>query len=148
MAKMIEVDFSPDERTLRQFGWIALVGFGLLAGLAFTESLVFSFGLGAARIPMAGALLGLGILAAGLGLVHPKANRFLFVGLSILAFPIGFVLSHVILGVLFFAIIAPIGLLMRILGRDPMQRTLDPEAETYWFPAAPNPPRERYFKQF
>ena len=30
---MIEIDFRPDEKTLRQFGWIALGGFGLLATL-------------------------------------------------------------------------------------------------------------------
>ena len=28
MSKMIEIDYNPDEKTLRQFGWIALVGFG------------------------------------------------------------------------------------------------------------------------
>ena len=114
MAKMIEIDFNPDERTLRQFGFIALVGFGIVAALAWTESLVFAFGLGDARATVAGAFLGLGVLACLVGLAHPKANRPLFVGLAILAFPIGFVLSYLIMTSLFYAIIMPIGVVMRL----------------------------------
>jgi len=148
MAKMIEIDFDPDERTLRQFGWIALGGFSVLAALAWSEKLVFAFGLGEARVAVAGALLAVGVLAAAIGLIHPRANRFLFVGLAVLAFPIGFVLSYVIMTTLFFAIIGPIGVIMRLVGHDPMNRELDPSAETYWTPADPMPPRERYFKQF
>jgi hypothetical protein len=148
MAKMIEIDFHPDERTLRQFGWIALGGFGLLALLAWQEWLMFSSGLGEARPAVAGALLALGVLAALLGLLFPSANRPLFVGLALLAFPIGFVLSYVILSALFFVVIAPIGVLMRLLGHDPMHRRLEPGLESYWTQAAPPPPRSRYFKQF
>jgi len=148
MAKMIEIDFHPDEKTLRQFGWIALLGFGGLAALAWFEKLVFAGGLGDARTPLAAGLLGLGLLAWLFGQVRPKANRPLFVGLALLAFPIGFVLSYVILTTLFFVIIAPIGVAMRLLGHDPMNRKLEPEATTYWTPSGPAPPRDRYFKQF
>jgi len=148
MAQMVQIDLDPDERTLRQFGWIALGGFGLLALLAWNEWLIFSFGLGDARPTVAAVLAGLGILTAVLGLAFPKANKPLFVGLAILAFPIGFVLSYVILGTLFFVVIAPTGMAMRLFGRDPMKRRLEPEAETYWTPADPMPPRGRYFRQF
>ena len=37
MSKLVEIDFNPDARTLRQFGVIALVGFGALAALAYYE---------------------------------------------------------------------------------------------------------------
>jgi len=40
MSKMIEIDFRPDDRTLRQFGWIALVGFGFVAAIAWHEVVV------------------------------------------------------------------------------------------------------------
>jgi hypothetical protein len=148
VAKMIEIDFHPDDRTLRQFGWIALAGFGLMAVLAWFEKLVFASGLGEARVPVATALLAVGVLAALIGLVRPQGNRFLFVGLALLAFPIGFVLSYVILTTLFFVVIAPIGIFMRLAGHDPMHRSADPTADSYWRPADPMPPRARYFKQF
>ena len=45
-------------------------------------------------------------------------------GLAVITFPIGFVLSYVILGLLFYAIIAPIGLLLRLFGKDPLDRNI------------------------
>jgi len=148
MAQMIEIDFQPDRSTLRQFGWIALGGFSLLAGLAWMEWAVFAFGLGEARAPVALGLLAVGGVAAFFSLVAPKANLPLFVGLSILAFPIGFVLSYLILGFLFYGVITPIGLAMRLFGRDPLLRSFDSDQASYW--SEPRPPRgkESYFKQF
>ena len=148
MAKMVEIDWNPDPGTLRQFGWVALVGFSLIALLAHQEWLIFAFGLGDARMKVVTGLLAVGVLAALIGLVYPKANKPLFIGLTLLAFPIGFVLSYVIMITLFFVIIAPIGILMRLAGRDPMEREIDPNAESYWTPAKPAPPNSRYFRQF
>ena len=54
MSKMIEIDFDPDDKTLRQFGWIALGGFGFIAAIAWYEVLIFAFGLGAAKPWVAG----------------------------------------------------------------------------------------------
>lgn len=148
MAGMVQIDFDPPPRILRQFGWIALVGFGLVAALAWTESLIFAFGLGAARPWVAGAAAGLGLLAACFSLVAPRANRPLYVGLALLTFPIGFVLSHVILAALFFGLFVPVALFFRVTGRDPMRRAWDREAESYWLPAHPPRPKERYFRQY
>ena len=148
MAKMVEINFRPDERTLRQFGWIALGGFGLLALCAWNHWLVFRHLSDAAREPVAFALLGLGVLSAVLGLVYPKANALLFVGLSVVAFPIGFVLSYVIMATLFYVVIAPVGFLLRLIGKDPMDRRLLPDAKTYWLDARPARAKADYFKQF
>ena len=61
MSKLIEINLRPDERPLRQFGFIALAGFALLALLAWQDWLLFRFRLRAARVPRA---LGLAALAA------------------------------------------------------------------------------------
>ncbi len=148
MSKLVEINFRPDERILRQFGWIALGGFGLLALCAWNEWLVFRHGLGAAREPVAFALLGLGALSALFSLVFPKANAPLFVGLSVLAFPIGFVFSYLIMATLFYVVIAPVGLVMRVFGVDPMDRRLLPKAATYWVDARTPRAKADYFKQF
>jgi len=148
MANMIELNLNPDERTLRQFGFIALGGFGFVAALAWFEVLIFSFGLGAARVPVAAGLAGLGVLAALLSLVHPKGNLVIYRGITVLAYPIGFVLSYVLMGTLFYLIIAPIGLLLRSFGTDPMERRILPDAESYWVDAPPSRASASYFKQF
>jgi hypothetical protein len=148
MSKMIEIDWNPEEKTLRHFGFIALAGFGFVAAIAWFEVLVFSFGLGAARPWVAGIAGGLALLSALFSLVAPKANRPIFVGLALLTFPIGFVLSYVILGTLFFGLIAPVAIFFRITGRDPMNRKYEPDAPSYWTPARPARAADSYFKQY
>ena len=148
MAGLIKLDFNPDEDTLRTFGFIALGGFGLLAGAAYTETLIFAFGLGAARVPVAAVLLGLGVLATLLSLVAPRANRAIYVGLSVVAFPIGFVISHVILAVIFVFLISPVALFFRITRRNELRLGTDPGAPSYWSPVRPRRPSEGYFSQF
>lgn len=147
-SKLLDLNLNPDERTLRQFGFIALGGFGLLAACAFYETWMFSFGLGAARAPVAYGLAGLAAVAALFSLFHPKANKAIYVGIAVLAFPIGFVMSYVVLGVLFFGVFAPIGLLLRATGTDPMQRALSKGQPSYWSSARPARSKESYFRQF
>jgi hypothetical protein len=148
MAGLIELDFNPDEDTLRSFGYIALGGFGLLAAAAYSETLIFSFGLGAARLPVAAGLLGLGVLSALLSLVAPRANRAIYVGLSVVAFPIGFVLSHVLLALIFFILISPIALVFRIIHRNELRLGSDANAASYWSAVRPRRGSESYFSQF
>lgn len=148
MSKMIEIDWRPDDRTLRHFGLIALVGFGFLAALAWWELLIFSFGLGEARAPIAGTFATLGLLSALFSLVAPRANWPIYLGLTLLSYPIGFVLSYVIMGFLFFVMITPVGLFFRITGKDPLHRKLDLEAASYWVDPRPRRGKESYFRQF
>ena len=148
MSGFVEIDFHPEEDTLRRFGFIALGGFGLLAAAAYTETFLFSFGLGAARIPVAAGLLGLGVLATLLSLVAPRANRFIFVGLSLVAFPIGFVISHVLLAVLFFLVITPVALVFRLQRRNELRLGTDPGTVSYWSDSHPPRSSDSYFRQF
>jgi hypothetical protein len=147
-TKPIQLNLTPDDRTLKQFGFIALGAFGLLALLAFYERGVFAFGLGALRSPVALALAALGFVSAALSLIWPKGNKPLFLGLTVLTYPIGFVMSYVVLGILFFLVFAPIGALLRATGSDPMQRTLDGSTRSYWSTARPRRNKESYFRQF
>jgi len=81
-------------------------------------------------------------------LVAPKANRPIYLALVIVSYPIGFVLSYVIMGALFYGLITPVAIFFKLTGRDPMHRRFDPDATTYW--TEPRPPRgsESYFKQY
>ena len=69
-------------------------------------------------------------------------------GWMLAAVPIGWTISHLVLGIVFFAVVTPIGLLMRLLGRDPMDRRFDPNAKTYWAQRLPVGATDRYFRQF
>ena len=52
------------------------------------------------------------------------------------------IVSPIVLGIMFFGVFAPIGIVMRLAGRDAMRRRLDPRARTYWQerdPPGPDP---------
>lgn len=148
MSKMIEIDWRPDDRTLKQFGFIALFGFSFLAAIAWFEVLVFSFGLGEMRPIVAGGFAALAGVSTLFSLIAPRANLPIYIGLTILAYPIGFVLSHFIMGLLFFGMITPLGLIFRVIGKDPMNRRFEPAAETYWSDPRPRRAKESFFRQF
>ena len=64
------------------------------------------------------------------------------------AYPIGLVVSHVILAIAFYLVFTPVGLLMRWLGRDPMEREFDPSRASYWKKREERNEDARYFKQY
>jgi hypothetical protein len=74
--------------------------------------------------------------------------RPIYVAWMVLAFPIGWTISQIILALMFYGLFTPIGLIFRIIGRDPLHRARQPGLESYWSPkTTPADPR-RYFKQF
>jgi hypothetical protein len=48
------------------------------------------------------------------------------------------VVNPVVMGIVFVSTICPTGVLMRLLGRDPLKLKFDREAETYWQERAPS----------
>lgn len=45
---------------------------------------------------------------------------------------IGKVISCVVLGVFFYFVIVPVGLLMKVFSKDPLHKKFDKNADTYW----------------
>jgi hypothetical protein len=45
-------------------------------------------------------------------------------------------------------VFTPIGLFFRLIGRDPLHRRFQPEADTYWVGRRPATDVRRYFRQF
>ncbi len=59
------------------------------------------------------------------------------------------IVSPVVLAILFYVCIAPIGFLMRLSGTDPLRRHYDADAESYWIARdPPGPQRETFRNQF
>jgi hypothetical protein len=63
-------------------------------------------------------------------------------------YPIGWLISHALIAMVFYLVITPIGLVIQLCGRDPLQRKLDRSAKTYWTPHNTRVATKRYFQQF
>ena len=134
-----DIQFNPTTKTLRQFAGLWLVFFG---GLGLWEAL------GRGHTTLGAGLGGLGVAGGVLGLAQPGLLRPIYVAWMVLAFPIGWTVSLLILAVMYYGLFTPIALVFKLIGRDPLERTRRPGLETYWTPkATPTDPR-RYFKQF
>jgi multisubunit Na+/H+ antiporter MnhG subunit len=81
-------------------------------------------------------------------LTVPEALRPLYVGLTAISLPIGFVVSHLLMAIVFYGLLTPIALFFRMIGRDALQRRLEPSAKSYWQQRRIVDDRGRYFKQF
>ena len=57
-------------------------------------------------------------------------------------------MGHVLLLLVFYGVVTPIGLVLRLAGRDPMHRKLDRAAATYWVRRPQPQGVERYFRQY
>ena len=58
------------------------------------------------------------------------------------------VMTRVVLFVCFYLVITPFGLLMRLLGKDLLDRKFDPNLKSYWVPVDPNGPCSRFDKPY
>ena len=107
---------------LRKFGLSTGAIFAVLFGMAIP----WMWDLNYPRWPWA-ILLVLG----GLGLIVPKSLRLVHRFWMRLAIMISKVTTPLILGIVFFLVVMPFGLVMRIFGGDPLALRLNGDMETY-----------------
>lgn len=143
---MIEIDWKPERRKLRDFGL-------LLAALLLVWAIqtVWRQGLAAAatggwQTPLVFAAIAAASLVAAL--LKPDLLRGLYVGWMIVAFPISWVVSNTLLAVTYYVLFTAVACVFRVIGRDVLQRRFDPAASTYWHDRGQELPPARYFRQF
>lgn len=89
----------------------------------------------------------LAIVVPLIGVVWREGLRLLYVGLSCATYPIGFAVSSLVLVVLYYAVLTPIGLILRLCRYDPLHRRFDRDASSYWHPRSVRRDPASYFRQ-
>lgn len=136
---LVSINWNPDRKTLAEFSEFGMFFLGMVAApMAYFKDR-----------PTVAALFWVAAVAGRVvGVAKPEWLKPVFVGLMVATWPIGWVVSHVALGLLFYGVITPIGLIMRAMGRDPMARRFDRSATTYWESYNPDRGMGRYLRQF
>jgi hypothetical protein len=117
----------PSLRELREFGLLVGAVFAAL-GLWWIYRVKFQT-LSYVFVTIGALLIIAGALAPNLLRAVHRAWMGLAEGLS-------FVMTRVILAVVFFLVVAPIGIIRRVMGADPLRRR-SPKASSYWEPYSP-----------
>jgi len=75
--------------------------------------------------------IGGALIIAAWALAAPDSMRGLYRGWMRVAMLIGNTINFIILAIVFYLVIFPMGAIMRVMGKDPMQRTFDSDTKSY-----------------
>lgn len=136
---LVPINWKPDRKTLAEFSEFGLFFLGMVAApLAYFKG----------RAAVAAVFWVAAVAGRLLGLLRPEWLKPVYLGLTLATYPIGWLVSHLTMALLYYGVITPIALVFRVLGRDPLARKFDRAAATYWEPYNPDRGMARYLKQF
>ena len=130
---MIDLNLNPGTKNLRIFAALQFMLFAFLAWKVF---------------PIPGIALVVSGLAGLFGVAFPSGIRPVYVVWMLAVYPIGFVISHIVVATVFYLVVSPMALIMRAIGRDPLERAFEPAAMTYWKERTKRTQGSDYFRQF
>lgn len=136
---MIVINRNPGRRDLRIFAGLLAVFLAVLGSIMF-------FRVGEQKT--AQVIWAFAVVAISLGSFLPAAIRPVYLGIMFVTYPVGWLVSHLLMCVIFYLVLTPIGLAMRLFGRDPLDRRKAPRAGSYWTERRRADTIERYFRQF
>lgn len=132
------IKWRPDAAELRRFAISMLVGFSLLGLFAAWRAQEISTG------PI--VLWGIGLLLAMAAFV-PRLGRVAYLAVYLPTSIIGYFVSHVILALMFFFVITPLGITLRLMGKDLLQQRRQ-RHKTSWTPIKGVKNDNSYYRQF
>ena len=132
------VNWRPDARELRRFAVAMLIGFSVLGLLAAWRA----GGVATASI----VLWSIGVFLAGAAFV-PKLGRAAYLAVYLPTSIIGYVVSNVLLALMFFLVITPLGIILRLMGKDLLQQRPRKD-KAQWIPVKTAKSEDSYYRQF
>jgi len=127
------------DRRLRQFS-ILWVIFFLIVGVRYYWPAQPQYPVMAASC--------LAILIGVAGCFRPSIIRPIYVTWVIAVIPIAWTVSRLVLAALFYGLFIPIGLLLRLLGRDALSLKIQPERKSNWVPRSITKDARQYLQQY
>jgi len=133
------VNWRPDARELRRFAIAMLIGFTILGLLSAWRGK----GIGTPSI----VLWSLGVVLAVAAFI-PGLGRMAYLAVYLPTSIIGYVVSNVLLALMFLVVITPLGLILKLMGKDILQQQRRPKERTGWMPVKSTKTEDSYYRQF
>lgn len=136
---LTEINWNPTKRELRIFAFA--LGFFLCLVAAF----VFK---GAESTSVILTMLGVAVLLSATGYFFPHLMKPLYLTWMILFYPLRWLISYLLIVVVYYLVISPIGMALRFLGYDLIGRHFDQQNTSYWKTKQQGRKETDYFRQF
>jgi len=137
---LIEIKWRPKPEQLRSFGKITLIASAAVSILLYIFKDI--------EIKWSVAIVTLGISVFLTSLISIKLTRFIYLGLILITFPIGWTISFILMALFYFLLITPLGLFFRLMGKDLLSQKFNPNAKSYWVAHKQPENISRYLHQF
>jgi hypothetical protein len=141
-----DINWSPERTELRKFAWSLIIGFPCLALVFFLAKWIKTH-----EVPALDFFLKLGGIGAAIGIVClavPLIARPLYYIWYGIAGVMGLIMGNLIFCVMFYLLFTPIGLVMKLMGRDALNLKWQRTSASHWIDAPPAPSADHYFSQF
>ena len=139
-----DVNWNPGLAERKKFAVSLIIGFPLIAVLMSVVTRLTAHAWKPFFLWLGAVGLAVGVL---LWLV-PQIARPFYMAWYFLGCCIGIVVGNVLMGVFYYLVMTPMGIIMRLAGRDPLRRKFDRSAPTYWRDAEKVVDLKRYYRQF
>jgi len=110
-------------KEIRKFALVIAIALGVIGSFIYVKS---------GNFDVVGWLWGIGLLFLILGFIFPSVLRPIYMIWMLLAYFIGGVISRIILTVLFYVVLTPIGLVLRLFGKDFLDQKFEKNRKSYW----------------
>lgn len=129
--------FDKSKRELRKFGVTMGCAFAVFGGLFLWRAK-----------PVWPYLFGIAAFFLIFGLLLPRLLAPIEWAWMKMAHFLGQIMTRVILSLAFYLVITPLGLIMKLFGKDMLHRRFDSSVSTYWVPVDPEGPTSRPDKPY
>ena len=136
---LVSLNLKPKKKNLTDFGDIALAMLTVMGLFLLWREKVSTRGL---------------VIFCLVGLVLYTASRIsttlikpVYLTLIVVTFPIGWVMSHLVMAIFYYGVITPVALFFKFKKRDALCRGYDTQAKTYWLPYDKKRTTKDYFNQ-
>lgn len=134
----VKIDWNPNTRDLHKFGLTLLIMLPLMGALIYWKT---------HYLPALCGLATLGLIVGFCSWTLPSVARLMYKGWMGLAYVLALVVAPVFMSVIFYLVITPIGLLLRMTGKDAMQAK-KPQGDTFWVQIEHRTDPKSYGRQF
>lgn len=132
------IDWKPDRPRIRTFAITLVIASWLFGALLLLSGRTS----GALYVASVGTTLGV------CSYLLPRAGKFVYLFWMGLSYILGRIFSPVMTALIFFLMVTPIGLLLRLFGRDPLRLRRPPKVSSYFAEHPDLSDREHFRRQF